>query len=133
MPRAKSSSNSDRQKKKIFKLAKGFTGARKNHYRTAKEAVVKKFQNAYIGRHQRKRNFRALWITRINISANQCGLSYSRFIEGLNAAGIEINRKVISELAINDKSAFDKLIEIAKNALAEKANKLKTAATEKSK
>ncbi|MBP7654767.1 50S ribosomal protein L20 [Candidatus Dependentiae bacterium] len=120
MPRSKSSSNSDKQKKKIFRRAKGFVGSRKNHYRTAKEAVVKKFQNAYKGRKQKKRGFRRLWITRINIASRALGLSYNRLIEGLDAAKIIINRKTLSELAINDKPAFEKIVDAAKKALSEK-------------
>ena len=122
MPRSKSSSASDRQKKKIFRQAKGFYGARKNRYRTAKEAVVKQGQNAYKGRKQKKRLFRSLWISRINAALKPFELNYNRFIEGLNFAKVSINRKVISELAINDNQAFSELVQISKKALAEKKN-----------
>ncbi|HON56983.1 MAG TPA: 50S ribosomal protein L20 [bacterium] len=120
MPRSKSSSNSDKQKKKIFRAAKGFYGNRKNHYRTAKEAVVKKYQNAYKGRRLKKRMFRSLWIARINAAVRNIGLSYNRFIEGLNKAKVSFDRKILADLAINDKVAFEKLVEISKQALAQK-------------
>ncbi len=131
MPRSKSSSNSNRQKKKIFKEAKGFFGNRKDHYRIAKDAVVKKHLNEYKGRKQRKRIFRSLWIARINAGVRKFDMSYSRFIEGLAAANIDINRKTLSELAINDSKAFEQLIEAARKALAEKASSEK-ASSEKS-
>ena len=120
MPRSKSSSNSDRQKKKIFREAKGFYGNRKNHFRTAKDAVVKKHVNEYKGRKRRKRIFRSLWIMRLNAGVKPFGLTYSRFIEGLAAANIPVNRKVLSELAINDPKAFEAIVESAKKALVEK-------------
>lgn len=120
MPRSKSSSSSDKQKKKIFQAAKGFYGNRKSHYRTAKEAVVKKYQNAYKGRKLKKRIFRSLWIARINAAVRLEGMSYNRFIEGLNKAEIDIDRKLLADLAVNDKAAFAQLVETAKKTLEKK-------------
>ena len=104
--------------KKVIRLAKGYSGRRKNVYRVAKQAVIKAGQYAYRDRKQKKRVFRALWIVRINAAARQCGLSYSRFINGLMKADIEIDRKVLADLAVNDPSAFEALAEKSKVALA---------------
>lgn len=99
--------------KKVLKQAKGYYGARSRVYRVAKQAVIKAGQYAYRDRRQRKRQFRALWITRINAGAREFGLSYSRFINGLKKASIEIDRKVLADLAVRDKDAFAELARIA--------------------
>ncbi len=104
--------------KKIFALAKGYRGRRKNVYRIAKQAVMKAGQYAYRDRRQRKRQFRQLWIVRINAGARENGLSYSKFMNGLKRASIEIDRKVLADLAVFDKAAFAQLVEKAKAALA---------------
>ncbi len=105
-------------RKRILKLAKGYYGARSKLVRTAKEAVDKAGVYAYIGRKQRKREFRRLWIARINAACRQQGLSYSRFIAGLKSAGVEMDRKVIAELAVSDPTAFTELVKKAKEAVA---------------
>jgi large subunit ribosomal protein L20 len=104
--------------KKVLDKAKGYYGARRKAYRVAKQAVIKAGQYAYRDRRQRKRQFRALWIARINAAARENGLSYSRLINGLNKAGIEIDRKVLADLAVFDKTAFTAIAEQAKVALA---------------
>jgi large subunit ribosomal protein L20 len=104
--------------KKVLKLAKGYSGRRKNVYRVAVQAVTKAGQYAYRDRRQRKRQFRQLWIARINAGARELGLSYSRMIDGLTKASIEIDRKVLAELAVNNKDAFAAIVEKAKAALA---------------
>ena len=106
MPRARNSVQSRARRKKILKQAKGYYGARSRSYRVARQAVIKAGQYAYRDRRQRKRQFRALWITRINAAAREHGLSYSRFMNGLDKAGIAIDRKVLAELAVEDKAAF---------------------------
>jgi large subunit ribosomal protein L20 len=103
--------------KKILDKAKGYYGARRKIFRVAKQAVIKAGQYAYRDRRQRKRQFRALWITRINAGARLHGLSYSRFINGLNKAGIEVDRKILADLAVHDSDAFGVLAEQAKSAL----------------
>ncbi len=103
-----------RRRKKILKLAKGYFGAKKNLYRTAKEQVEKSLVYSYAGRKQRKRDFRKLWIIRINAAVRNYGLSYSKFIDGLNKANININRKVLSELAVRDPEAFKSIVEKVK-------------------
>ena len=103
--------------KKVLKAAKGFYGRRKNTIRIAKQAVEKSLQYAYRDRKNRKRNFRALWIQRINAAAREYGLTYGRFIDGLNKAGIEIDRKVLSDMAIHEPEAFKALAEQARKAL----------------
>jgi large subunit ribosomal protein L20 len=100
-----------------LKQAKGYYGARRKVYRVAKQAVTKAGQYAYRDRRQRKRQFRRLWIVRINAAARQCGLSYSRFMDGLNKANIEIDRKVLADLAVNDPAAFGALADKAKSSL----------------
>ena len=100
--------------KKVLKQAKGYYGARRKVYRVAKQAVTKAGQYAYRDRRQRKRQFRRLWIVRINAAARQFGLSYSRFMDGLNKAGIEVDRKVLADLAVHDIAAFGVLAEKAK-------------------
>lgn len=106
-----------RRKKRLLKAAKGFVGDRKNHYRLAKDAVMKAWAYAYRDRKQRKREFRSLWIQRINAAARVQGMSYSRLIDGMNKAKIEINRKVLSMLANNDEAAFKAICDEAKKAL----------------
>ena len=106
MPRARNPVQSRARRKKILKQAKGYYGARSRSYRVAKQAVIKAGQYAYRDRRQRKRQFRALWIVRINAAAREHGLSYSRFINGLDKAGITIDRKILAELAVEDKAAF---------------------------
>src|SRR3990167_11534033 len=104
--------------KKVLAQAKGFRGRRKNVYRIAKEAVMKAGQYAYRDRRQRKRQFRVLWIARINAGARECGLTYSRFMNGLKKSAIEVDRKVLADLAVFDKAAFAKFVELAKAGLA---------------
>lgn len=106
MPRARNPVQSRARRKKILKQAKGYYGARSRSYRVARQAVIKAGQYAYRDRRQRKRQFRALWIVRINAAAREHGLSYSRFMNGLDKAGIAIDRKVLAELAVEDKAAF---------------------------
>jgi len=110
--------NSMAKRKKILRLAKGYVGAKSKLYKTAREAVMKSGQYAYVGRKLKKRDFRSLWITRINAAAREHGLSYSRFMDGLKKAGIEINRKMLSEIAIADAAAFADLAKKANAALA---------------
>lgn len=105
--------------KKVLKEAKGYYGARSRVYRVAKQAVIKAGQYAYRDRRQRKRQFRALWITRINAASRECGLSYSRFMNGLKKANIEIDRKVLADIAVFDKDGFKQLAQQAEAALAE--------------
>jgi len=109
MPRVKRGVTARAKHKKVIEQAKGYRGRRKNVFRVAKQAVTKAGQYAYRDRRQRKRQFRALWIARINAAARECGLSYSRFINGLHKAEIEIDRKVLAELAVSDKNAFAQL------------------------
>ena len=118
MPRVKRGVTAHRRHKKILKKAKGYYGARSRVFRVAKQAVTKAGQYAYRDRRQRKRQFRALWIVRINAAARDCGLSYSRMMDGLHKAGIEVDRKVLSELAVNDRDAFAALAGQAREALA---------------
>ena len=116
MPRVKRGVTARARHQKIFALAKGYRGRRKNVYRVAKQAVMKAGQYAYRDRRQRKRQFRQLWIARINAAARINGTTYSRFIAGLTKAGVEVNRKMLADLAVNDAAAFAKLVEVAKNA-----------------
>ena len=117
MPRVKRGVQARARHKKVLDKAKGYYGFRSKVYRVAKQAVIKAGQYAYRDRRQRKRQFRALWIARINAGARENGLSYSRFIAGLNKAGIEIDRKVLADLAVLDKAAFSALAEQAKASL----------------
>ena len=114
MSRVKRGVTARARHKKVLDQAKGYYGRRKNVYRVAVQAVTKAGQYAYIGRKQRKRQFRALWIARINAGARECGLSYSRMINGLKKASIEIDRKVLADLAVFDKAAFAAIAEKAK-------------------
>lgn len=118
MPRVKRGVTARARHKKVLSQAKGYRGRRKNVYRIAKQAVMKAGQYAYRDRRQRKRQFRALWIARINAGARQNGLSYSRLIAGLKKATVEIDRKVLADLAVNEKAAFAAIVEKAKAALA---------------
>ena len=111
MPRVKRGVTARAKHKKVIAQAKGYRGRRKNIYRVAKQAVIKAGQYAYRDRRQRKRQFRALWITRINAAAREHGLSYSRFMEGLHKADIQVDRKVLADLAVHDKPAFAQLAE----------------------
>lgn len=117
MPRVKRGVTARARHKKILKQAKGYYGARSRVFRVAKQAVIKALQYAYRDRRQRKREFRALWIVRINAGARLHGLSYSRFMNGLKKANIILDRKVLADLAVNDKLGFAKLAEQAKAAL----------------
>jgi large subunit ribosomal protein L20 len=117
MARTKHSVASHKRKKKILKQAKGFTGGRSKLYRSAKEAVNRSLSYAYRDRRARKRDFRKLWIARINAAARLHGMNYSRFINGLKKSNIEINRKLLAEMAVNDSEGFSKLAEIAKGSL----------------
>jgi|TARA_B100000767_G_scaffold275506_1_gene312844 large subunit ribosomal protein L20 len=118
MPRVKRGVVARRRHKKILKLAKGYYGARSRVFRVAKQAVTKAAQYAYRDRRQRKRQFRALWITRINAASRANGLSYSRLIAGLKKAEVMLDRRVLADLAVHDKAAFTKVVETAKSALA---------------
>ena len=118
MPRVKRGVTAKARHKKILKQAKGYYGARSRVYRVAKQAVIKAGQYAYRDRRQRKRQFRALWIVRINAQARECGLTYSRLMDGLSKAAIELDRKVLSDMAVFDKPAFAAIAEKAKAALA---------------
>lgn len=114
MARVKRGVNAKKRHNNILKQAKGYFGAKSKLYRTANQAVMKSLNYSYIGRKQRKRDFRKLWITRINAAARINGMSYSKFISGLKKANVNINRKMLSEMAINDPEGFAKLVEIAK-------------------
>lgn len=116
MSRVKRGVTARARHKKVIEQAKGYRGRRKNVYRVAKQAVIKAGQYAYRDRRQRKRQFRALWIVRINAAAREQGLSYSRFMDGLRKAGIELDRKVLAGLAVSDKTAFALLAEQARGA-----------------
>ena len=118
MARVKRGVTARRRHKKVLDLAKGYYNARRKVFRVAKQAVIKAQQYAYIGRKQKKRNFRSLWITRINAAARSNGLSYSRFMNGLLKAGITLDRKVLADIAVHDAAGFTALAEKAKSALA---------------
>ena len=117
MARVKGAMMTRKRRNKVLKLAKGYWGGKSKLFRTAKEAVYKSGQKAYIGRKLKKRDFRRLWITRISAACKANGMNYSTFMNGLKKAGIELNRKMLSELAINDAKAFAALVEKAKAAL----------------
>jgi large subunit ribosomal protein L20 len=117
LPRVKGGPRARRRHKKVLKLTKGQRGTKHALYRRANEAMLKSLWYAYRDRRNRKRDFRRLWITRINAAARLNGLSYSRFMHGLGKAGVEIDRKILAELAVNDADAFAKLAEVAKGAL----------------
>ena len=117
MARVKGALNTRKRHKKILKLAKGFRGAESKQFRIVNQAVMRSMQNAYVGRKRRKRDFRRLWITRISAACKQNGMNYSTFMNGLKKAGVELDRKVLSDMAINDPEAFASLVEVAKKAL----------------
>ena len=116
MARIKRAVNAHKKRRKIMKLAKGYYGSKSKQYRAAQEQVMRSLRYAYIGRKLRKRDFRSLWITRINAAARINGMSYSTFINGLKKANVEVNRKMLADLAVNDAAAFAQLVELAKNA-----------------
>ncbi len=117
MARIKTGKTAHKRHKKILKLAKGYYGAKSKRYRMANQAVMKSLNYAYIGRKLKKRDFRKLWITRINAAARMNGMSYSRLINGLKLAGVSINRKMLADLAVNDSDAFADLVAVAKENL----------------
>jgi large subunit ribosomal protein L20 len=121
MPRSTSAPARNKRKKKLFKVAKGYFGGRKNLYRTAKDAVEKGWEHAYRDRKKKKRNFRRLWIARINAATREHDMSYSRFINGLKEAGIELDRKALADLAVRNPEAFGAIVDRAKEGLAAKA------------
>jgi large subunit ribosomal protein L20 len=114
MARVKRAVHAHKKRKKIMKLAKGYYGAKSKLYKIAKQAVIKALSQAYIGRKLKKRDYRKLWIARINAATRANGMSYSKFINGLKIAGIDINRKMLADLAVNDEVAFTELVNIAK-------------------
>lgn len=114
MARVKRGVNKKKSHNKILKMAKGYFGSKSKLYRTANQAVMKSLQYAYIGRKHRKRDFRKLWITRISAAARENGISYSKFIDGLKKHDIEINRKMLSEMAVNDKEGFKALVDMVR-------------------
>ena len=118
MARIKRAVNAVKKRRKVFKLSKGYYGAKSKQYRAASQQVMRSLQYSFIGRKHRKRDFRTLWILRINAGARLNGLSYSRLMHGLNKAGIALNRKVLADLAVNDMAAFKKLADIAVEARA---------------
>ena len=117
MARVKGAMMTRKRRNKILKLAKGYWGSKSRHYKMANQAVMKSLTYAYTGRKLKKRDFRQLWITRINAGAKMNGMNYSTFMNGLKKSGIAINRKMLAELAVNDKAAFTQLVETAKKAL----------------
>jgi len=117
MPRATNNVASRRRRKKVLKLTKGYWGAKSKLYRTAHEAMMKALSYAYRDRRTKKRDFRGLWITRIGIAARNEGMSYNKFIRGLKVAGVEVNRKILAELAVRDHEAFVSIVEIAKESV----------------
>ncbi len=117
MARIKRAVGGHKKRRKIFKLAKGYFGAKSKQYRSAKQAVMKSMVYAYAGRKNKKRDMRQLWIIRINAEARQNGISYSQFMNGLKKTGIDLNRKILADIAVNDKAAFKELAETAKKAV----------------
>ena len=114
MARVKGGLNAKKRHKKVLRMAKGYYGARSKQYRTAKQAVMRAMAHSFAGRKQTKRDFRRLWITRINAAARINGISYSRFMNGLKLSGVNINRKMLAEMAIHDAPSFAKLADMAK-------------------
>ena len=117
MARVKGAMMTRKRRNKVLKAAKGYWGAKSKHFKMAKQAVMKSGNYAFVGRKQKKRDFRRLWITRISAQAKVNGMNYSRFMNGLKKAGIDLNRKMLAELAVSDKEAFAALVEKAKAAL----------------
>ena len=115
MARVKGAMMTRKRRKKVLKLAKGYFGAKSKHFKMAKQAVMKSGNYAYIGRRQKKRNFRSLWITRISAACRMRGINYSSFMNGLKKANISLNRKMLSEIAISDEKAFTALVDKVKN------------------
>ena len=118
MARIKGGMNARKKHNRVLKLAKGYRGARSKQYRVAKQSVMRALTSAYAGRKQKKRQFRQLWIARINAAARMNGLSYSKFMYGLKLANVDLNRKMLSEMAISDPEGFAALVEVAKSKLA---------------
>ena len=118
MARVKGALNAKKRHNRVLKLAKGYRGARSKQYRIAKQSVMRALASAYAGRKERKRQFRQLWIARINAAARINGLSYSKLMHGLKVAGVDMNRKMLAELAVNDAAGFAKLAKVAKSKLA---------------
>ena len=118
MARIKGGLNAKKKHNRVLKLAKGYRGARSKQYRIAKQSVMRALANSYAGRKERKRQFRQLWIARINAAARLNGLSYSKFMYGLKLAGVEMNRKMLAEMAVNDAAGFAELVELAKTKVA---------------
>ncbi len=118
MARIKGGMNAKKKHNRVLKLAKGYRGARSKQYRVAKQSVMRALTSSYAGRKQKKRQFRQLWIARINAAARMNGLSYSKFMYGLKLANIDLNRKVLAEMAVNDAEGFAKLAEVAKSKIA---------------
>ena len=118
MARVKGGLNAKKRHNRVLKLAKGYRGARSKQYRIAKQSVMRALASAYAGRKERKRQFRQLWIARINAAARINGLSYSKLMHGLKLAGVDMNRKVLADLAVNDATGFSKIAELAKSKLA---------------
>ena len=118
MARVKGAMMTRKRRNKILKLAKGYWGAKSKHYKMANEQVMKSLQYAYVGRRLKKRDFRQLWIARISAGCKMNGMNYSTFMHGLKLAGVEINRKMLAEMAVNDKAAFTQLTQLAKGRLA---------------
>ena len=118
MARVKGAMMTRKRRNKILKMAKGYWGAKSKHFKMANEQVMKSLTYAYVGRKQKKRNFRQLWITRISAACKANGMNYSNFMHGLKLAGVEINRKMLAEMAVNDKAAFAQLTELSKAKLA---------------
>ena len=118
MARIKGGMNAKKKHNRVLKMAKGYRGARSKQYRVAKQSVMRALTSSYAGRKERKRQFRQLWIARINAAARMNGLSYSKFMYGLKLAGVEMNRKILADMAINDAEGFAKLAELAKAKLA---------------
>ena len=118
MARIKGGMNATKKHNRVLKLAKGYRGARSKQYRVAKQSVMRALTSSYAGRKQKKRQFRQLWIARINAAARMNGLSYSKFMYGLKLAGVELNRKVLADMAVNDAEGFATLAELAKSKVA---------------
>ncbi|MCM1541906.1 MAG: 50S ribosomal protein L20 [Blautia sp.] len=118
MARIKGGMNARKKHNRVLKLAKGYRGARSKQYRVAKQAVMRALASSYAGRKERKRQFRQLWIARINAAARMNGLSYSKFMYGLKLAGVDMNRKMLAEMAVNDAEGFKTLVELAKTKIA---------------
>ena len=118
MARIKGGLNAKKKHNRVLKLAKGYRGARSNQYRVAKQSVMRALTSSYAGRKERKRQFRQLWIARINAAARMNGISYSQMMHGLKVSGIDINRKMLAEMAVNDAAGFAALAEVAKKAVA---------------